>query len=126
MWNSGLLWAITVAQTVEKLLPKKVHASRIFGNNVADFECDDWYHIQAYQNGSEQGITIWVPTILGENFGTFSICESRKGISGFYFGQHSLISLSHDAYTNRFNAYENSLDCAKEIVRRIKKPLNIE
>jgi len=119
MWNSGLLWAITVAQTVEQLLPKKVHSSKIFVN-AGDFECNEWYYIQSYQNGNEQGIAIWIPHISGKEFGAFSICKCRRGdVAGFYFGRYAMQSLSHDAYENGFNAFEDSLSCAREIVRRI-------
>jgi len=119
MWNSGLLWAITVAQTVEQLLPKKVHSSKIFANGK-DFECNEWYYIQSYQNGNEQGIAIWIPHISGKEFGAFSICKCRRGdVAGFYFGRYAMQSLSHDAYENGFNAFEDSLSCAREIVRRI-------
>ncbi len=74
-------------------------------------------------HGTDQGIAIWIPSLKGKTFGTFYICEHRKGSSGFYFGRHAMQGLSQEAYENGFTYVEDSVECAKIIANKIKESL---
>jgi len=113
-WNKGLLDAIHVGQLLAAKLPKTQPPSSKDPDQLGLGE--NWYQIQGYQNGREQGITVW---LFGNNI-TFYICRNRHTDNiGFYQGSHVFTGISQDAYSAGFYGYDSIEECAEAIVNEI-------
>ena len=115
MWNKSLLDAIEVGKILNFNLPKRVVQHTIFGNASNEI-IEGWYHIQAFQNGREQGITLWVPYLRGQEGFTFYISHNRSTDKiGYYLGKHTFQGCSKDAYEKGFVSFESIQECANDI-----------
>lgn len=127
MWNKGFLKAIEVGELVSKQLPKSISSSKMFSlTDIAEFETDEWYIIEALQNCREQGITIWIPNVAGKESLTFYVCINRRSDDiGFYFGKHTFHGISKDAYEKGFYAFGSINGCAEAISLHIKEVMGL-
>lgn len=121
MWNKGFLQAIEVGKLVSAQLPKSISSSKMFSLDINEFETDEWYIIEALQNCREQGITIWIPNVVGKESLTFYVCINRHSDDiGFYYGKHTFHGVSKDAYENGFCSFASINGCAEAISLHIK------
>ena len=83
-------------------------------------EC--YYHIEAYQNGREQGVTI---NVAGLQI-TFYVCVYRKSDQiGYWKGHYSMEGLDEAAWNAGFNGFSTPTECAEVIANEIKGLLGI-
>jgi hypothetical protein len=118
--------ALKVAELLEAFLPESIMLSKCFPN--VEFAKDeltkDYYNIQAYQNGREQGVTI---NLAGLTVGgSFFVCMYRTSdLIGYWKGSYSMQGIDEEAWKAGFNGFNTLAECAEAIAKEIKKILAI-
>jgi hypothetical protein len=118
--TSSLKRSLDVVNLIQRMLPDEIPMYLCFKNldnpNKSKMT-SSYYYIEAYQNGREQGFTVWATGFC------FYICEARRTDSiGFYRGDFpESQGIGENAYSNGFNSFDTVKECAVTIAKAIQQ-----
>lgn len=126
-FNKGFSRALEVGKLVEQALPKTLSLGFMFPETKQDpnHQCKDWYVIEGYQNGRENGIIIW---LFGAKWKetAFYVCQARRTDDlGYYKGRFAMQGLSQEAYENPCFGDWSVEDVAEKIILEIRTIIGI-
>lgn len=121
-FNKGFSRSLEVGKLVEQALPKTLSLGFMFPDTKQDpnYQSDNWYCIEGYQNGRENGIIIW---LFGAKWKetAFYVCQARRTDDlGYYKGRFEMQGLSQEAYENPCFGDWSVEEVAEKIITEIR------